>query len=111
MSVLESLPIRNEYGDDGFRTWGTTGTRIHRSAEDMVKVFGLTAVIGRGISEGWRTFLSVYYANSFSWRVFKSGALVFLGFFLWSSANLLLSYQRSWHLLHYVMAYGFVLIP
>ncbi len=70
-----------------------------------------TAAIGRAIGEGWRTFVTVYYANSFSWRVFKSGALVFLGFSLWSSANLLLSYQRSWHLLHYVMAYGFVLIP
>ncbi|MFB6361636.1 MAG: hypothetical protein ABEH59_09990 [Halobacteriales archaeon] len=70
-----------------------------------------TTALGRAIGEAWRTLVTVYYANSFSWRVFKSGALVFLGFFLWSSANLLLSYQRSWHALHFVMAYGFLLIP
>lgn len=70
-----------------------------------------TAAIGRAFAEGWRTLVTVYYANSLSWRVFKSGALVFFGFFLWSSSNLLLSYQRSWDVLHYVMAYGFVLIP
>ena len=45
MSVVDALPIRNEYDDDGFRTCNTTGMRVHRSAEDMVKVFGLTAVI------------------------------------------------------------------
>lgn len=70
-----------------------------------------TAALRRVLADGWRTLVTVYYANSFSWRVFKSGALVFLGFSLWSSSNLLLSYQRSWQILYYVMAYGFVLIP
>ncbi|MDZ7701316.1 MAG: hypothetical protein U5J98_04205 [Halobacteriales archaeon] len=69
------------------------------------------AAVGRAISEAWRTMVTVYYANSLSWRAFKSGALVFFGFFLWSSANLLLSYQPAWGPLNYVMAYGFLLIP
>ncbi|WP_255196556.1 cytochrome c oxidase subunit I [Halorarius litoreus] len=34
-----------EYDDDGFRTCGVTGLHIHRSAEDMVKLFGLTAIV------------------------------------------------------------------
>ncbi|MDY6817412.1 MAG: cbb3-type cytochrome c oxidase subunit I [Halobacteriales archaeon] len=33
------------YDDDGFRTCGVTGLDIHESAEDMVKLFGLTAII------------------------------------------------------------------
>jgi hypothetical protein len=65
---------------------------------------------GTAIRNGWRTMKSVYYANSVSWRFLKSGALVFFGFFLWSAANLLLSYQSSWAWLHYPMAYGFLLI-
>ncbi len=69
------------------------------------------AAAGRALRGGWRTLVTVYYANSLSWRGFKSGALVFFGFFLWSSANLLLSYQPAWSPLYYVMAYGFVLIP
>ncbi len=52
----------------------------------------------------------VYYANSMSWRFLKSGALVFFGFFLWSVANLVVSYRPSWTVLHFVMAYGAVLI-
>ena len=70
-----------------------------------------TAAIGRALVGAWRTLVTVYYANSLSWRAFKSGALVFFGFFLWASANLLLSYQPRWSLLNYVMAYGFLLIP
>lgn len=70
-----------------------------------------TAAMGRAIGEAWRTLVTVYYANSLSWRAFKSGALVFFGFFLWSASNLLLSYQPAWWPLNYVMAYGFVLIP
>jgi cytochrome c oxidase subunit 1 len=34
-----------EYGDDGFRTCGVTGLDIHKSAEDMVKLYGLTAIV------------------------------------------------------------------
>jgi cytochrome c oxidase subunit 1 len=33
------------YDDDGFRTCGVTGLEIHKSAEDMVKLFGLTAIV------------------------------------------------------------------
>jgi hypothetical protein len=62
------------------------------------------------IRDAWRTVKSIYYASSVSWRLLKSGALVFLGFFLWSGSNLLLSYQPAWTWLQYPMAYGFVLI-
>jgi cytochrome c oxidase subunit 1 len=34
-----------EYDDDGFRDCSVTGLRIHRSAEDMVKLYGLTAIV------------------------------------------------------------------
>lgn len=64
----------------------------------------------RIILSGWHTLLTIYYANSISWRALKSGALLFFGFFLWSAANLLLSVQSTWTFLHYVMAYGFILI-
>jgi len=33
------------YDDDGFRTCGVTGLHIHRSAEDMVKLYGVTAIV------------------------------------------------------------------
>ncbi|MFB6122562.1 MAG: hypothetical protein ABEJ78_03795 [Haloferacaceae archaeon] len=62
------------------------------------------------VGNGWRTLRTIYYANTVSWRALKSGALVFFGFFLWSSSNLLLSYQPTWTWLQYPMAYGFVLI-
>lgn len=61
--------------------------------------------------KGWRNLKSVYYANSWSWRLLKSGALFFMGFFFWSSSNLLLSYRPGWTWLYYPMAYGFALIP
>jgi cytochrome c oxidase subunit 1 len=35
----------NDYDDDGFRTCGTTGMRVHQTAENLVKLHGLTAVI------------------------------------------------------------------
>ena len=57
----------------------------------------------------WRTIKSIYYASAPSWQVLKSGALLFFGFFCWSSANLLLSYQPEWTVLYYLMAYGFLL--
>lgn len=67
-------------------------------------------MVSNAIGSAWNTLRMVYYANSVSWRVLKSGALVFFGFFLWSSANLLFSYASSWTFLHYVMAYGLVVI-
>lgn len=63
------------------------------------------------IRNTWSAVKSVYWANSLSWRFLKSGALVFLGFFMWMAGNLLLSYQSGWTWLNYVMAYGFVLVP
>ena len=35
----------NDYDEEGFRTCSVTGLRIHRSAENHVKLFGLTAVV------------------------------------------------------------------
>ncbi|WP_265108606.1 hypothetical protein [Halosolutus halophilus] len=62
------------------------------------------------VRRSWNDLLSVYYANTLIWRVFKSGALVFLGLFCWTGANLLLSYRPDWGILWYVMAYGFLLL-
>ena len=58
----------------------------------------------------WRDLLSVYYANTPVWRWLKSGALVFLGFFAWTSGAVLLSVRPEWDFLTYVMAYGFLLL-
>lgn len=68
------------------------------------------ALTARVCRNGWNTLHTVYYANSPSWRVLKSGALLFFGFFLWAGANVLLSYRPSWTFLNYPMAYGFVLV-
>jgi cytochrome c oxidase subunit 1 len=38
-----------DYDDDGFRQCGVTGLDIHRSAEDMVKLFGLTAIVSLAV--------------------------------------------------------------
>ena len=62
------------------------------------------------VSSAWSTVKTVYWANSPSWRVMKSGALVFLGFFVWAGSNILYSYNSSLDVLHYPMAYGFLLI-
>lgn len=58
----------------------------------------------------WNDLLSVYYANTTIWRLLKSAALIFLGFFCWTGANLLLSYRPDWGFLYYIMAYGFALL-
>ena len=62
------------------------------------------------VGQMWRDLLSVYYANTPVWRWLKSGALVFLGFFLWMGGSVLLSVKPGWTFLHYAMAYGFLLI-
>lgn len=64
----------------------------------------------RLVRSGWRTMLTIYYANSVSWRALKAGALVFLGFFAWVGASILLSYRPEWTFLHYLQAYGFLLL-
>lgn len=62
------------------------------------------------VSAGWSTLKTVYYADSNSWRVMKSGALLFLGLFTWAGSNILYSYNPDLSFLHYLMAYGFLLI-
>lgn len=64
----------------------------------------------RVLRSAWNDVLSVYYANTLIWRLLKSAALVFLGFFAWAGANLLISYQADWGFLYYIMAYGFLLL-
>lgn len=66
--------------------------------------------VRRALRAAWNDLLSVYYANTPVWRLLKSGALLAFGLFLWSGANLLLSYRPDWGWLYYVMAYGFVLL-
>lgn len=63
------------------------------------------------LRSGWNILRTVYWYNSLPWRLLKSGALVVLGFFCLAGANLLHSYRPDWDGLHYVMAYGFLLIP
>lgn len=70
----------------------------------------LVPPIRRTVRRYWNDILSIYYANTPIWRVFKSFGLLFIGFFCWSAAALLLSYRPDWTFLYYVMAYGFVLI-
>lgn len=64
----------------------------------------------RSLRQGWNTVLTVYYANSISWRVLKAGALFFLGFFLWAGSNVLYSYLPGLTVLRYPIAYGFLLV-
>lgn len=59
----------------------------------------------------WRITKSIYYASSPAWQFLKSGALFLLGLFFWSAANLLLSYEPTWHWPYFFMAYGFLLTP
>lgn len=59
---------------------------------------------------GWDILRTVYWYNSVPWRLLKSVALVVLGFFCLSGANLLHSYKPHWDFLLWVMAYGFLLI-
>lgn len=68
------------------------------------------SMTGRALRGAWNTMLGVYYANSVPWRLLKSGALFFLGFFLWAGSNLLRSYFGGGLLLRYAASYGFVLI-
>ena len=60
--------------------------------------------------QAWRDLLSVYYANTPTWRWLKSGALVFMAFFLWTGSSVVLSVQPGWTPLYYTMAYGFLLL-
>ncbi|WP_255196554.1 hypothetical protein [Halorarius litoreus] len=67
-------------------------------------------LFARTLRGAWNTLLTVYYANSLSWRTLKSGALFFFGFFVWAGSNVLGSYFTETWLLRYTAAYGFVLV-
>lgn len=58
----------------------------------------------------WDILRTVYWYNSLPWRLLKSGALIVFGFFCLSGGNLLLSFKPDWTFLHYLIAYGFLLI-
>jgi hypothetical protein len=62
------------------------------------------------VGNAWSTLKTVYYADSASWRVMKSGGLLFLGLFCWAGSNILYSYNQDLWLLRYPMAYGFLLL-
>lgn len=67
------------------------------------------AFVRRVLHGMWRDLKSVYYANTLVWRILKSGALLFLGFFCWVGGNLTLSFV-DWTPIRYVTAYGFALL-
>lgn len=66
--------------------------------------------LGSIIKQAWRDLLSIYYANAPVWRILKTGALLFFGFFLWMGGNVLHAYWPDVTVLQYVIAYGFVLL-
>jgi len=47
------------YDDEGFRTCNVTGLTIHRSAEDMVKLYGLTAIVALAIGGVFAFFVAM----------------------------------------------------
>jgi hypothetical protein len=79
-------------------------------SENTTMLTTIVATIRDVLTQFWRDVLSIYYANTPTWRWLKSGALVFLGFFAWMSGAVLLSVEPAWSFLTYVMAYGFLLI-
>jgi len=48
-----------EYDSDGFRNCSTTGLTIHKSAEDMVKLYGLTAIVALAIGGIFAFFIAM----------------------------------------------------
>jgi len=76
----------------------------------VATVAGILTRVRLAVRQSWRDLLSVYYANTPTWRWLKSGTLVFFGFFLWMGGSVLLSVQPQWGFLTYPMAYGFLLI-
>ncbi len=90
----------NDYDEDGFRTCSVTGLDIHRSAENHVKLFGLTAVIALVVGgffaltvaltrwelvglldpEAFYTHLSMHAWNLLVfWMVFMEIAILYVG--------------------------------
>jgi cytochrome c oxidase subunit 1 len=48
-----------EYDNDGFRECDVTGLTIHKSAEDMVKLFGLTAILALAVGGIFAFFIAM----------------------------------------------------
>ncbi|MFC4407790.1 cytochrome c oxidase subunit I [Haloarchaeobius iranensis] len=48
-----------DYDDDGFRRCSVTGLDIHRSAEDMVKLYGLTAILALAVGGVFAVFVAL----------------------------------------------------
>jgi cytochrome c oxidase subunit 1 len=90
----------NDYDEDGFRTCGTTGMDVHRTAENLVKLHGLTAVVALLVGGvfaffvamtrweliGWLEpaefyrFLSIHAWNLLIfWMVFMEIAILYVG--------------------------------
>jgi len=90
----------NDYDGDGFRTCSVTELNIHRSAENHVKLFGLTAVIAMVVGglfaisvamtrwelvglipeDGYYTHLSMHAWNLLIfWMVFMEIAILYVG--------------------------------
>ena len=90
----------NDYDEDGFRRCSVTGLHIHRSAENMVKLFGLTAVVAMLVGgtfaffvamtrwevigllspERYYTFLTIHAWNLLIfWMVFLEIAILYVG--------------------------------
>ncbi len=99
MTMFEAFKP-NDYDNDGFRTCDTTGLTVHRSAETMVKVHGLTAVvalliggtfallvaltrwelIGLLSAPDYYKFLSIHAWNLLIfWMVFMEIAILYVG--------------------------------
>ncbi|PAU82894.1 cytochrome C oxidase subunit I [Halorubrum salipaludis] len=99
MSAIASL-FRNDYGADGFRTCSVTGLEVHRSVENYVKLFGLTAVIALAVGgsfafsvamtrwefvglidpSSYYTHLSIHAWNLLIfWMVFMEVAVLYVG--------------------------------
>lgn len=70
--------------------------------------------VRRTVRRAWGDVMSIYWANAPAWRLLKSGALVFFGFFCWAGSSVLLSYLPdatvASTLLSYTRAYGFLVI-
>jgi len=99
LNALKQL-FGNDYGEDGFRECSVTGLSIHRSAENHVKLFGLTAVIALIVGgsfaftvamtrweliglipeDGYYTHLSMHAWNILIfWMVFMEIAILYVG--------------------------------
>jgi cytochrome c oxidase subunit 1 len=99
MNPVKAL-FANDYDEDGFRNCSVTGLDIHRSAENHVKLFGLTAVVAMVVGglfaisvaltrweliglipeDGYYRHLSMHAWNLLIfWMVFMEIAILYVG--------------------------------